>query len=133
MSKLIRRTKKNFGAALLIALQLITLTLAGLLMPWGTSPQQSANGPAVSQTSPADTQTQADTPTAHALTAADKANLRSSAHFGKKLYEPLASQVFDLATSRAESAGSGRQAAQQSMQEGELPNAGRSLTTVGEV
>ena len=41
MSKLIRRTKKNFGAALLVALQLLTLTLAGLLMPWGTASNSS--------------------------------------------------------------------------------------------
>src|SRR6478609_5937512 len=117
MSSLNPSKKKN-GAALLVTLQLAVLTLIGVILPFGSGPQQSANGPAVSQTSPADTQTQADTPTARALTAADKTNLRSSAHFAKKLYEPIASQVFNLAVSRADSAGSGRQAGQQSMQGG---------------
>jgi len=51
MSKLIRRTKKNFGAALLIALQILTLTLAGLLMPWGSSTQQSVTAPGGSKIS----------------------------------------------------------------------------------
>ena len=45
MSKLIRRTKKNFGAALLIALQILALTLAGLLMPFSGGPQQPATAP----------------------------------------------------------------------------------------
>src|SRR5881398_1768455 len=77
MSKLIRRTKKNFGAALLIALQMITLTLAGLLMPLAGGPQQQRsappqdgfavanNAPAVSQMSATQTQT-AQAPTASA-------------------------------------------------------------------
>jgi len=39
-----------------------------------------------------------------------------------KLYEPQATQIFNLATSRAESAESARQLAQQSVQEGEAPN-----------
>ena len=40
MSKLIRRTvRKGGGAALLIALQIISIALAGLLIPWGNGPQ----------------------------------------------------------------------------------------------
>src|SRR6476661_6355961 len=100
MSKLIRRTKKNFGAALLIALQLITLTLAGLLMPWGTGPQQSANPPASSQMSAVPTQTQ----TVQAPTAISRSALRKSAVYANKVYGTRASQVFSLATSRAQSA-----------------------------
>ncbi len=68
MSKLIRRTKKNFGAALLIALQMLTLTLAGLLMPFAGGPQQQpANQPSsgssrttASQEAPAGSQVTAD-------------------------------------------------------------------------
>ena len=47
---------------------------------------------------------------------------RASAVRATKLYEPRASQIFNLATSRAEAAESGRQGAQHSMQEGETPN-----------
>src|SRR5207249_5346318 len=100
MSKLIRRTKNDFGAALLIALQMITLTLAGLLMPLAGGPQQSANAPADSEMSAADTQTQ----TAQAPTPIDRSDLRASAVFANKVYGPRATEVFNLATSRAESA-----------------------------
>src|SRR6266571_1784372 len=103
MSKFIRRTKKNFGAVLLIALQLITLTLAGLLMPFAGGPRPN-NAPADTQVSAPLVQTtqgdQAQTQTAQPLTAAEKSALRKSAHFAKKLYEPLASQVFSLAQQR---------------------------------
>src|SRR5436190_24187262 len=46
MSKIIRRTagmKKEIGAALVVALQMITLTLIGLMAPLAGGPQQSAN------------------------------------------------------------------------------------------
>src|SRR6266480_5623042 len=94
MSKLIRRTKKNFGAALLVALQITTLTLVSLMLVF-------ASGPSAPSASSA--------PPAGAIPAV-------------KLYEPRATDVFNLATSRAESAESARQAAQQSMQQAEAPN-----------
>src|SRR6516164_10565741 len=53
MRKIIRRTvgmKKDVGAALLVALQMITLILIGLAAPFGDRPQQSANAPSGSQT-----------------------------------------------------------------------------------
>jgi hypothetical protein len=129
MSKLVRR-KKEIGAALAVALQLTALGLIGLILPVASGPQQTAKTPADSQISAAP---QAVPAQAQPLTAADKANLRSSAHFAKKLYEPLASQVFNLATSRAEAAQAVRQeaqqSAQQSVQEGESPNEGATLTT----
>jgi hypothetical protein len=52
MRKIIRRTvgtKKEIGAALLAALQMITLILIGLMAPFGDRPQQSANAPGGSQ------------------------------------------------------------------------------------
>jgi hypothetical protein len=98
MSKLIRRTKKNFGAALLIALQMITLTLAGLLMPLAGGPQQSANAPADSQITADQTQTQtSQTQPVGALSAPPAGAIPAT-----KLYEPRATEVFNLATSRAE-------------------------------
>src|SRR5262245_13892261 len=56
MRKIIRRTvgtKKEIGAALLIALQMITLILIGLMAPFGDRAPQSANAPAGSQTTAA--------------------------------------------------------------------------------
>jgi hypothetical protein len=107
MSELIRRTKKNLGAALLIALQLTALTLISVVsFMGGPQPQQPANPPAGSQMSADRTQAQ----TARALAPSDKAALRKSAVFAKKLQEPLASQVFNLADSRA------AESAQQSVQ-----------------
>src|SRR5438445_2739088 len=50
MSKLIRR-KKEIGAALILALQLTTLTVIGLMAPFASGPQQSANAPADAQMS----------------------------------------------------------------------------------
>ena len=54
MRKIIRRTvgtKKEIGAALLIALQMISLILIGLMAPFGDRPQQqSAKAPSGSQT-----------------------------------------------------------------------------------
>src|SRR6266496_4193838 len=131
MSKLIRRTKKKFGAALLIALQIITLTLAGLLMPFAGGPRPN-KAPADTQVSAPQAQTQTDQAqtdtaqpiTAKDLTAAEKSALRKSAHFAKKLYEPLASQVFSLQRSLVES-----QAAQRSSQGPESPNSEPTLTT----
>src|SRR5437870_5411781 len=121
MSKLIRR-KKEIGAALVLALQLTTLTVIGLMAPFASGPQQSANAPADAQMRAAQTQTQpAQAPTATVTRDA----LRASAVFATKLYEPLASEIFNLAASRAESA---RQSAQQSVQGGEAPN-GATLTT----
>src|SRR5438552_11149893 len=101
MSKIIRRTegmKKEGGAALIVALQMITLTLIGLMAPFAAGPQQSAKAPAGSEVSAAQTQTgQAQTPS-------DRSALRASAVAATKLYEPLATQTFNLAASRAESA-----------------------------
>src|SRR3954447_3438967 len=118
MSKLIRRTvRKGGGAALLIALQILTLTLAGLLMPLRSGPQQqSVQAPAGSQVqssssaavdsakeasaSSSSTADEAETArpritaTVHELTPADKAALRKEAVRAKKLYEPLATQIF---------------------------------------
>src|SRR2546426_393665 len=121
MSKLIRR-KKEIGAALILALQLTTLTVIGLMAPFASGPQQSANAQADAQMSAPQTETQtAQGPTATVTRDA----LRASAVFATKLYEPLASEIFNLAASRAESA---RQSAQQSVQGGEAPNAA-TLTT----
>src|SRR5947208_4179479 len=107
MSKLIRRTVKKQGAALIVALQLTALTFLSLVSFIG-GPHQSANkAPADTQVSApvaggADAGTQADqaqaqTETDQAFTAADftaaeKAALRNSAHFAKKLQEPLNTQ-----------------------------------------
>src|SRR5881398_1172606 len=107
MSKLIRRTVKKRGTALIVALQLTALTVLSLISFVG-GPQQSAQAPADSQPSAAVAGgADAGTPsaqTAQPLTATDKASLRKSAVFATKLYEPRASQVFNLATARAESA-----------------------------
>jgi Bacterial Ig-like domain (group 3) len=132
MSKLIRRIpgrKKEIGAALIVALQLISVTLIGLMLPFGSGPQP-VTAPTDSQMSAAQSQTQTDqAATVQPLTPAEKSALRKSAVFAKKLQEPLASQVFNLATSRAESARqSGQQSSQQSMQQGEAPS-GATLTT----
>src|SRR5882724_11797963 len=134
MSKLIRRTAgTRKGAALIVALQLTALTLISLISFIG-GPQQSTEAPAGSemsayQTAQAQTQTdQAQTDTAQPrtakdLTAAEKEALRKSAHFAKKLYEPLASQVFSLAQQRIAD-----QAAQRT-QGPESPNTEPTLTT----
>src|SRR5437667_2136945 len=109
MSKLIRHTQKR-GTALFVALQLTGLTLLSLVSFVG-GPQQSPKAPADRHVSAPLVQTtqgdqaqtaadQAQTQTAQRLTAADKEALRKSAHPAKKLYEPRASQVFNLATSR---------------------------------
>src|SRR5262245_24569409 len=52
MRKIIRRTvgtKKEIGAALLVALQMISLILIGLMAPFGDRLEQSANAPSASQ------------------------------------------------------------------------------------
>src|SRR5438552_13828365 len=142
MARIIRRTVKKRGAALIVALQLTVLTLISLVSFVG-GPQQSAKAPADSQVkssssassySSADqtdqTQTQTDqaqTQTAQPLTAADltaaqREALRASAHPAKKLYEPLASQVFSLAQQRIAD-----QAAQRSAQGPEAPDEGPTL------
>src|SRR6266545_1312153 len=119
MSKLIRRTagKKQVGAALIVALQLMTVTLIGLMLPFGNGPQP-VKALADSQMS---APSQAQSPVG-ALRAPPAGAIRAV-----KLYEPRATQVFNMATSRAESARqsaeqSAQQSAQQSMQEGEAPN-----------
>src|SRR5438552_2993894 len=108
MARIIRRTVKKRGAALIVALQLTVLTLISLVSFVG-GPQQSGKAPADSQVkssssassySSADQTDQAQTQTAQPLTATDKENLRASAVFATKLYEPLASQVFSLAQQR---------------------------------
>src|SRR5438552_8138340 len=125
MSKLIRHTQTR-GTALFVALSLTALTVLSLVSFIGGPQSRDGGTPAETQMSapvaggassavaPAkeddagissdqdQTQTdQAHTETAQPLTAADKEALRKSAHFAKKLYEPHASQVFNLATSRA--------------------------------
>ena len=108
MSKLIRHTKKR-GAALFVVLQLTALTFLSLVSFIGGPQSRDGGTPAETQVSApvaggADagiSSDQAQTETAQPLTAADKEALRKSAHFAKKLYEPHASQVFNLATSRA--------------------------------
>ena len=117
MSKLVRR-KKEIGAALAVALQLTALGLIGLMLPVASGPQQPAKAPADAQMSAAPVAQQTD----QVRPLIDRTARRASAVRATKLYEPLATQVFNLATSRAESAESSRQAAQQSMQEGEMPN-----------
>src|SRR5437773_9780990 len=113
MARIIRRVvaNKKRGAALIAALQVVALMLIGFFSFIG-GPQQSPKAPAETQvTGPAQDQTQAaqdqtdqtdqaQTQTAQPLTAADKSALRKSAHFAKKLYEPLNSQVFNLVTTR---------------------------------
>src|SRR5438067_3069886 len=119
MARIIRRVvaNKKRGAALIAALQVIALLLIGFFSFIG-GPQQSPKAPAETQvTGPAQDQTQATQDqtnqtdqaqtetfqplTAKDLTAADKSALRKSAHFAKKLYEPLNTQVFNLATQSA--------------------------------
>jgi MBG domain (YGX type) len=116
MSKLIRR-KKEIGAALAVALQLTTLTLIGVIAHFTGGPQQSVNAPAASQITADQTQTQ----NVQAPTGTDRSALRASAVYANKVYGPRASQIFDLATSRAESAQRSTQQAQQA-QQSELPN-----------
>src|SRR5437773_8782011 len=111
MAKIIRRTVKKRGTALIVALQLTALTFLSLVS-FVSGPQQSAKAPADTQVSaPAQTQTataaaQDQTQTAQppTATAPSRDELRASAVFANKLYEPLASQVFNLATSRAAAA-----------------------------
>src|SRR6266513_6339132 len=101
MSKLIRRTKKNFGAALLVALQLTALTVLSLISFVGGPQQQSPKAPAELGVSAAPSQAQTDqaqTETTQALTAADKAYLRQSAVYANKVYGTRATQIFSLAT-----------------------------------
>src|SRR5207253_7116297 len=125
MSKLIRRTvgMKKSGAALLAALQIISLILIGFLLPFGSGPQQhSADVNAGPGTNQAHTETQ--TAVRQPLTAADKRALRASAILANKLYEPLATQVFNLATARAAAA-----VEAQNTQSLEAPNEQPTLTT----
>ena len=141
MSKLIRRTVKKRGAALIVALQLTALTFLSLISFIGGPQSRDGGTPADTQVSApqAQTQTQADQAqtetdqaqtdtaqpiTAKDLTAAEKSALRKSAHFAKKLYEPRASQVFSLQRSLVES-----QAAQRSSQGPDSPNSEPTLTT----
>jgi len=135
MSKLIRHVQKR-GTALFMALQLTGLILLSLFSFIG-GPQQApkapaeteVSAPAQAQTDAADeTQTAADqdqSQTDRAPSApASRESLRKSAHFAKKLYEPLASQVFSLQRSRVE-----LQAAQRSSQGPESPNTEPTLST----
>src|SRR5947207_5082780 len=116
MSKLIRHAQKR-GTVLYVALQLTALTVISLLSFIGGPQSRDGGTPAGTEvTAPAQPQTDADQTqtdaadqtqpaqpptTAKDLTASDKSALRKSAHFAKKLYEPLNTQVFNLATSRA--------------------------------
>src|SRR5438046_5927105 len=102
MSKLIRRTvgMKKGGAALLAALQIISLILIGFLLPFGSGPHQQSTGVDAGEgAEQANTETQSAV--RQPLTAADKRALRDSAVFATKLYEPLGTQAFNLATTRA--------------------------------
>src|SRR6266446_5992879 len=144
MARIIRRVvgNKKRGAALIAALQIISLILVGFLTFIG-GPQRSPKAPAETQVSapaqqvasaaadalqqPAQTANQTETAqpiTAADLTAAEKAALRKSAHLAKKLYEPLNTQVFTLQRSRVES-----QAAQRSAQGPEALDTEPTLTT----
>src|SRR6266542_4845178 len=102
MSKLIRHTagmKKEVGAALIVALQLTTLTLIGVMAPFVGGPEQSV-------TAPADSQITADqAQNVQAPTGTDRSDLRASAVFANKVYGPRNSQIFNLAASRAASVG----------------------------
>src|SRR6266853_1465037 len=138
MARIIRRVvgNKKRGAALIAALQIISLILVGFLTFIG-GPQRSPKAPAETQVSaPAQqvasaaadalqqpAQTADQTETVQPLTAAQREALRQSAHLAKKLYEPLASQVFSLAQQRIAD-----QAAQRSAQGPESPNSA-TLTT----
>jgi hypothetical protein len=102
MSKLIRR-KKEIGAALAVALQLTTLGLIGVIAHFAGGPQQAAKAPADSHMSAAPKAAPAP-----AAPVTDLSARRASAVRATKLYEPRASQISNLATSRAESAESGR-------------------------
>src|ERR1041384_1929723 len=134
MPKLIRRAvKKGRGAALIAALQIITLILIGFLSLFGGSRQSVHKAPAETQvTGPvaaiasghAQTET-AQLRTAKDLTAAEKAALRQSAHFGKKVYEPLASEIYNLVTTNAAAVTAARNEARQLNQ----PYDGATLTT----
>src|SRR5262249_483417 len=108
MSKLVRR-KKEIGAALIVALQLATVTLIGLMLPFGNGPQPVK--------APADSQMSAPAQTAQAPMAIDRSALRASARYANKADGPRATEVFNLAASRAASAESTLQATQQSLQE----------------
>src|SRR5437870_13613898 len=93
MSNSIRR-KKEIGAALILALQLTTLTVIGLMAPFASGPQQSANAPADAQMSAPQTETQtAQAPTATVTRDA----LRASPVFATKPYEPPTSGISHLA------------------------------------
>ena len=103
---------------MIVALQLLTVTLIGLMLPIAGGPQQSAKAPASAAVAGgADAGTQPVQP----LTPTDLSTRRASAIRATKLYQLRASQVFNLATSRADSAESTRQEAQQSMQGPESP------------
>src|SRR6266446_2589035 len=139
MARIIRRVvgNKKRGAALIAALQIISLMLIGFLTFIG-GPQRSPKAPAETQVSaPAQqvasaaadalqqpAQTADQTETAQPLTAAQREALRASAHPAKKLYEPLASQVFSLAQQRIAD-----QAAQRSAQGPESLDNEPTLTT----
>src|SRR5262249_60511427 len=94
-SKLVRR-KKEIGAALIVALQLATVTLTGLMLPFGNGPQPVK--------APADSQMSAPAQTAQAPMAIDRSALRASAVYANKVDGPRATEVFNLAASRAASA-----------------------------
>src|SRR2546423_7655227 len=101
MRKIIRRTagmKKEIGAALVVALQLITLTLIGLMAPFATGPQHSADSAGASQVSATDAQS------AQPPTATVQSDRRASAIAATKLSGLRATEVFNLATTRAVSA-----------------------------
>src|SRR5262249_47572437 len=98
MSKLIRR-KKEISAALAVALQLTTLTLIGVIGQFVAGTQQSTNAPADSQITADQTQTQ----NVQAPMGTDRSALRASAVYANKLSGARATQVFNLAVSRAES------------------------------
>src|SRR5262245_5191073 len=123
MSKLIRHAQKR-GSALFVRRQLTVVILLSSLSVIGGPQPRNGGTPAETQVSaPVAGGADAGTQAAPDLTGATKAALRKSAHFAKKLYEPRASQVFDLATSRAQ------QAAQRSAQQSESPNEEPTLTT----
>ena len=136
MPKILRRTVKKDSAALLVALQLISLTVLSMVSFIGGPQQRPAKAPAETQVSApvADTQPVAggvdagsqagQVFTANDLTTDEKAALRNTAHFGKKLQEPLNTQVFNVVIARADAAAQAK-----SSQAPDLPNEGPTLTT----
>ena len=102
MKKIIQRTvgmKKEIGRALVLALQLITLTFIGLVALFASGSHQSTNARTGSQ------MTATEVETSQSSTAISKADLRASAVAASKLSGPRGTSIFYLAAARAGAAG----------------------------